>query len=608
MFLHCRVLRYMYHRYTLYGRYRIVGLVVRARRRARSRGVAPAVADHAACKQAMAPLPMVVALAAVAGLAPAPTNYTVHHDFAAGTRNVAGAKVVQTIEECGALCVSVAKCGAASWNGPLSHYKDKNCNLHCDVTLTPSKGEVAIVVRPKSVCAAPPSPPPSPSPPSPPPPPPARIFPNAYNQLPLGSSTPDGWMRSQLLAQYHGLSGRGWLDRKTRATDSVWVGGAVGANGPLQEAFPYWLNGALPLAVLLNDTQMLRDVDRMFTDILEAAHNVSAPPEWQGWFGPRNDPWPTFRFLTCLTQYIDYTGDLRAVDAMIAFGNTLKSKMNLRVWAFARAEEAAKAYEWLLSSRFAPTEGSNASKTALEIIDLALQHGANWTQWYDSTAANPLAPTPPYPPAGELTPGATLNGKVWKWRQINDTAEECEAWCAQEFADTLTCMAYNWIPRGCSASNNKPAVNNSCQLLHAGTSLSSPTDANKTCASYHVMHSANGTLNPWFPESTIEALKMVDPNVPGVTDGLFQGVNNGQGLSSWEIDYRRTGNVKLLARGRPGWERMLKAHGMAHGVPSGDQFIAGALPNRGSETCFVVEVRELTLPSTLPVPLVCLRR
>eukprot|EP01046_Picozoa_sp_COSAG06_P118404 COSAG06_NODE_65569_length_256_cov_1.503185_1_plen_33_part_01 len=33
---------------------------------------------------------MVVALAAVAGLAPAPTNYTVHHDFAAGTRNVAG--------------------------------------------------------------------------------------------------------------------------------------------------------------------------------------------------------------------------------------------------------------------------------------------------------------------------------------------------------------------------------------------------------------------------------------------------------------------------------------------------------------------------------------
>ena len=104
------------------------------------------------------------------------------------------------------------------------------------------------------------------------------------------------------------------------------------------------------------------------------------------------------------------------------------------------------------------------------------------------------------------------------------------------------------------------------------------------------MLSANGTLNPWFPESTIEALMMVDPNVPGINTALFQGVNNGQGLASWEVEYRRTGNLTLLAQGRPGWEKMFAAHGMAHGVPSGDQFLGGALPNRGSETCFVVEV------------------
>ena len=429
-------------------------------------------------------------------------------------------------------------------------------------------------------------------------------------------------MRSQLLAQYHGLSGRGWLDRSTQATESAWLGGSVGANGPMAEAFPYWLNGALPLAVLLNDTEMLGDIRSMFSTILKAAHNAS-DAESQWWFGPRGDPWPTFRFLTCLTQYIDFTGDLQAVDAMIAFGNTLKSKMNLQVWGFARAVEAARAYEWLLTSRFAPTEGSNASATALQIIDLALQHGANWPEWYASSATRPLAPIPAYPPAGQRTRGGTLKGKVWKWRQINDTEEECEAWCAQEFADTMTCMAYNFVPRGCSALDNKPAVNNTCQLLHAGTSLSA--DVNQTCTTYHVMLSANGTLNPWFPESTIEALMMVDPNVPGVNSALFQvcavyisrtvyhsihmitfshmaplslrlwlwpgqGVNNGQGLASWEVEYRRSGNLTLLAQGRPGWEKMLAAHGMAHGVPSGDQFLGGALPNRGSETCFVVEV------------------
>ena len=108
----------------------------------------------------MTPLPMVVALAAAAGWAPAPNNYTLHQGFEGGTNNVAGSKIVQTIEECGSLCASVANCAAASWNGPLSHFKDKNCNLHCDVTLTPSKGEVAVVVRGKSMCGVPPPPPP----------------------------------------------------------------------------------------------------------------------------------------------------------------------------------------------------------------------------------------------------------------------------------------------------------------------------------------------------------------------------------------------------------------------------------------------------------------
>ena len=33
----------------------------------------------------------------------------------------------------------------------------------------------------------------------------------------------------------------------------------------MAEAFPYWLNGALPLAVLLNDTEMLGDIRPMFS-------------------------------------------------------------------------------------------------------------------------------------------------------------------------------------------------------------------------------------------------------------------------------------------------------------------------------------------------------
>jgi hypothetical protein len=112
----------------------------------------------------MTPLPTMVAMAMAAGRVPAPSNHTVHRGFEGGIHNVAGSKVVQTIEECGALCASVANCGAASWNGPLSHFKDMNCNLHCDITLTPRTGEVAVIVRGESMCGA------APPPPTPPPP------------------------------------------------------------------------------------------------------------------------------------------------------------------------------------------------------------------------------------------------------------------------------------------------------------------------------------------------------------------------------------------------------------------------------------------------------
>ena len=74
------------------------------------------------------------------------------------------------------------------------------------------------------------------------------LQPPAFEPLPLGSIKPAGWLKDQLRIQAAGLSGHldeFWPDIK----DSAWFGGK--AEG--WERVPYWLDGIVPLAYLLDD-------------------------------------------------------------------------------------------------------------------------------------------------------------------------------------------------------------------------------------------------------------------------------------------------------------------------------------------------------------------
>ena len=71
----------------------------------------------------------------------------VHNDSDIAGANVAGSAKSSSLAACAALCLATPACGAASWNGPMSHYHDGTCNLHCGVTPTHDKGESAVVVR-----------------------------------------------------------------------------------------------------------------------------------------------------------------------------------------------------------------------------------------------------------------------------------------------------------------------------------------------------------------------------------------------------------------------------------------------------------------------------
>src|SRR5215831_10443493 len=140
------------------------------------------------------------------------------------------------------------------------------------------------------------------------------LRPLALRPLPLGSIKPAGWLQKQLRIQADGLSGHldeFWPDLK----DSAWIGG----NREGWERGPYWLDGVVPLAYVLDDASLKEKVKRWIDYILEHQHE-------DGWLGPRRskeererpqmDPWPLFVLFKAMLQYEEATKDDRILPAM----------------------------------------------------------------------------------------------------------------------------------------------------------------------------------------------------------------------------------------------------------------------------------------------------
>lgn len=135
----------------------------------------------------------------------------------------------------------------------------------------------------------------------------------AFTPLPLGSVRPAGWLARQLRIQADGLSGhldRFWPD----VGQSQWFGGS--AEG--WERAPYWLDGAIPLAWLLDDAPM-RSRITTYVDFIVTHQRAD------GWYGPypedavakRYDMWAILLANKVLAQYHEATGDPRALDAIV---------------------------------------------------------------------------------------------------------------------------------------------------------------------------------------------------------------------------------------------------------------------------------------------------
>ncbi|HDZ21517.1 hypothetical protein LCGC14_0124310 [marine sediment metagenome] len=103
-----------------------------------------------------------------------------------------------------------------------------------------------------------------------------KLNPTTFAPLPLGSVRPEGWLKRQLRIQANGISGKldeFWPD----VMNSQWFGGE--SEG--WERAPYWLDGAIPLAFLLDDEALKAKVIKYMEYILEHQQE-------DGWLGPRD--------------------------------------------------------------------------------------------------------------------------------------------------------------------------------------------------------------------------------------------------------------------------------------------------------------------------------
>lgn len=212
----------------------------------------------------------------------------------------------------------------------------------------------------------------------------APLAPKAYVELPLGAIRAQGWLLEMLERQRSGATGQ--MDRlypEVMGPRNGWLGG----DGDQWERGPYWIDGLLPLAYILDDRQLKTKVQPWIEWTLQSQRE-------DGYFGPARDYpyepglqrdnsadwWPRMVVLKILQQYYSATGDRRVVDFMTRYFRyqlkTLPEKPlgHWTFWARYRVCDNLQAVYWLYNL--------TGDAFLLELGDLLHGQGHDFTRMF----------------------------------------------------------------------------------------------------------------------------------------------------------------------------------------------------------------------------------
>lgn len=191
---------------------------------------------------------------------------------------------------------------------------------------------------------------------------------NAYIKLPLGTVKPVGWLKSQLKAQATGLTGHlddFWPD----LVNSAWRGG----DGESWERGPYYLDGLVPLAYMLDDEDLISKASEWVDRIIISSSDT-------GWYGPskNKDRWPLAVANKVLMQYYEAGGDTNALNVLLKYFRYLHDTppdWPDNEWRGVRAMENAVTGYWLYRQ--------TGEKWIIETIRSIHENSSDWTAYYE---------------------------------------------------------------------------------------------------------------------------------------------------------------------------------------------------------------------------------
>lgn len=250
----------------------------------------------------------------------------------------------------------------------------------------------------------------------------------AFTLLPLGAVKPSGWLLSQCRLQAAGLTGHleeFWPDL---GPSNMWLGG----DREGWERAPYYLDGLVPLAYVLEDLRLQGMVARWLEAILR--HQDAS-----GWIGPVQAPyyraydhWPPTIVLKVLAQHYDASGDERAITMMTRFCECLRQTLAERQlfdWSQYRWADLVLSIHWLYSRTGAPVLLDVAARVAAQ--------GYNWRRHFEEFTLSGKTPRDQCTLASHVVNNAMAvkAGGVW-WRQTGDITERQAVYHTLEMLDT----------------------------------------------------------------------------------------------------------------------------------------------------------------------------
>ena len=220
-----------------------------------------------------------------------------------------------------------------------------------------------------------------------------------YTALPLGAIKPKGMLLKMLELQRDGLSGH--LDSiysLVCGSNNGWLGGT----GDGWERGPYWLDGLVPLAYLLDDAGLKAKAQKWIEWSIKNQRE-------DGYFGPkplpagyqkipgtqqdmREDWWPKMVMLKVLHQYYTATNDDRVIKLMTNYFRyqlkTLPEKKLgfITFWGEQRGGDNLAIVYWLY----------NITKESflLDLAEIIHKQTFNWTEIYSGNVIRQLNPLP----------------------------------------------------------------------------------------------------------------------------------------------------------------------------------------------------------------------